>query len=654
MNLMRQLASIIPGKRAAADLSFDFQIGWATTYDNLFRSEWQTESEEVEILNRAFHKGRVLLCGRGGSGKTTILSRLHQRQLKSGSPSAFVRVSALTLSAMQDLQSALSEPAVALPFLLRHSDRRNTPADYRNTPERFILSLAAEKLLIVDGLNEALAPLAEKLVQACNSIAAIYPGISVIASDRLVRRSLDENRWALGFVKPLDASDVERALRRSTVASEPQISELARNPVLRLPFFLNKALEQPASVTRERFIETYLKLHGGVEAANLSVLRGAAFRLYEENKARSFPLDSLRRHIGDDMTNNLLAAGTVEARDQFAQFNHHLVHDYLAADYVAEHETLWNAETLDILSFKGASFDATAAVLEALGSAASGKFLRTIYDWNLYAAGYALAEVAGQQFGNVSPDMQEVVYAMLGEKRFDLFAPTARKAQDALLLIRSSRAESYAHAQSLQEIHTLVFQHHTKSADFEAWCALFTRKSSTHATDQEIRFLSDADSVMGWTSANVLKRLSVSTDQQTRIREILAKANSGVARWRAAHVLGSFPSLANRDALESRLVDTRENLWVRYGALRSMMEEAVHGDSEFRRAIFDCVRSRMPEIQAEARLIDELLNSLQVRKEPRPTEWSALAAIILQDMVSKVETEADMERLRQVMSAVEA
>jgi hypothetical protein len=645
MNLMRQLSKIVPGKRTAADVSFDFKIGWATTYDKLFREEWEARSDELELTERARTRGRVLLSGRGGSGKTTILLRLHERQLKARELSAFVRVSALTVAPVEDIHSSLSEPALALPFLLRHSD-------YKDSPEKFILSSASRKLIVVDGLNEASTATAERLLQACNSIASVYTGLSVIVSDRVVRRNLDEGRWALGFVEPLESSVVARTLRQSTTATDREISELAHNPILRLPFFLSAALEDPIAGTGEAAIETYLKQHAG--AKDLAELRKAAFQLYAENRARSFKLDRLRSLVGDRLTDGLVASGAVETNGSFAQFSHHLYHDYLAANHVATHENLWGAETLDILSFKGGSFDAVAAVLETLGPHSSSRFLRTIYDWNLYAAGYALAEIAERQPGKVPQDMEEIVYAMLAEKRFDIFAPTAKRAEDALLLIKTPRAGEYARVRGLQDVQDLVRDHHSSSVEFVHWLALFTRNPSSPATEGEIQLLSDVDSVVGWTTANVLKRLTISEDQQALLRKLLTDANSPAARWRAAHVLGSFPSNHNRDALELRLADGNEDLWVRYGSLRSFVELAVHGDSEFRRSIFDRIRMNWPKIKMEARLRDELLNSLQVRKESRPQEWTKLSLLTLQNILSDAETEADVERLRQVAAAVDA
>jgi hypothetical protein len=218
---------------------------------------------------------------------------------------------------------------------------------------------------------------------------------------------------------------------------------LLANPIFRVPFFLDKVLEEPVAGTGKSVVEAYLRMHAGVQSSELPSLRDAAFQLYRHNKSRTFALDSFLTLVGRRLSGSLLASGAVEASGGLAQFSHHLIHDYLAAEHVAAHEILWDSDTLDILSFKGAAFDSIAAVLEVLDQERASKFLRAIYDWNLYAAGYSLAEATARQTGKIARDMEEIVYAMLAEKRFDVFIPTAKRADDALLLIKTDRARDY-------------------------------------------------------------------------------------------------------------------------------------------------------------------------------------------------------------------
>ena len=51
-------------------------------------------------------------------------------------------------------------------------------------------------------------------------------------------------------------------------------------------------------------------------------------------------------------------------------------------------------------------------------------------------------------------------------------------------------------------------------------------------------------------------------------------------------------------------------------------------------------------------LTDELLNGLQIREDARPKEWPALTLAMLRKMLSEVMSEANAERIRQTVVAV--
>ena len=129
--------------------------------------------------------------------------------------------------------------------------------------------------------------------------------------------------------------------------------------------------------------------------------------------------------------------------DESVAFFHHWYHDYLASKYVAERPELWNFENrhrvLDILTFRANSFDAIGFTLELLPPADRGAFLEAVYDWNPYAAGYALAESAVKE-DDVPLDVRIIMFAMLAERRFDRHFYSAQRAADALELQRDEIA----------------------------------------------------------------------------------------------------------------------------------------------------------------------------------------------------------------------
>ena len=52
---------------------FTFHLGWAESYDALFRSEFSEQSEVTALIKIALDSGRVILHARGGAGKTVLL-----------------------------------------------------------------------------------------------------------------------------------------------------------------------------------------------------------------------------------------------------------------------------------------------------------------------------------------------------------------------------------------------------------------------------------------------------------------------------------------------------------------------------------------------------------------------------------------------------
>ena len=56
-------------------------------------------------------------------------------------------------------------------------------------------------------------------------------------------------------------------------------------------------------------------------------------------------------------------------------------------------------------------------------SAVADELLRKLYDWNIYGAGYSIAEGRSSR---VSAEMQRVILAMFAERRWDLVMATAQ------------------------------------------------------------------------------------------------------------------------------------------------------------------------------------------------------------------------------------
>jgi HEAT repeat protein len=120
--------------------------------------------------------------------------------------------------------------------------------------------------------------------------------------------------------------------------------------------------------------------------------------------------------------------------------------------------------------------------------------------------------------------------------------------------------------------------------------------------------LKSPDSMVGWTAANVLKRTKVSLRALTFVKA-LTKSLHPVVRWRAVHVLGSFPSSGNVGTVSRILVTDRDH-WVRYGAVRSLVEMAALGTSEIRKSALSAIKRRLGIIRRDDRTLNELQSVL--------------------------------------------
>ena len=328
---------------------------------------------------------------------------------------------------------------------------------------------------------------------------------------------------------------------------------------------------------------------------------------------------------------------------ELAYFDHHLKHDYLASRYVVMDEIRWTPDVFNVVTFHASSFETVMMAMEQVpNSVTADRFLRSLYDWNIYAAGYSIAE--GRE-SRVSAEMRLVILAMFAERRWDLVKATAQRARDTLNLIDTQTAREFLNAASLEEVFQLLRSVEIPTPWFNSWRELFTRTSGLPATDNELLALADPDSVMGWTSANVLKRLQCSEPQQARVRELMGNTSETV-QWRAAHVLGSFPSEPNSAALIAKLDSTLIHL--RFGATRSLVEMAANAQPDLSNNIFSAIRDHMVAIKEHQSVLNEFERAVFIDEARTPVGWArrvAIAVIRLQMEAAAVEEREHWDRV---------
>jgi hypothetical protein len=278
-------------------------------------------------------------------------------------------------------------------------------------------------------------------------------------------------------------------------------------------------------------------------------------------------------------------------------------------------------------------------------------FLRTLYDWDLYAAGYGLAE-ADIQGDGPAKEMRTVIFAMLAEKRFDIVSATKQRANDALLVSQAPDAIPYRNATDLNEIFSAVGMLISPEIWFNEWRRLFSTPLGQNINDEDLNLIADPDSVKGWTIANVVKRATLSAQQQSNLRELVARQEV-VIRWRVVHALGSFPSDANFGRLVV-VLDEDPEVDVRYGAIRSLVEMASYGEVELRDFIFDAIAKRAEKISIDTRVATELARALLIDPSKAPGNWLVKVKTISRYMFQANDDMESRDVWRSVVSRAEA
>lgn len=601
-------------KLPVAHPSFELQIQWSQSYDGLFAKSGDVTAENL-VLKHVRARGRCILAGRGGAGKTQLLYRTMRHALDEGFLPILVNLKDWTSADYASWKAWTShEISLGAGFLL---ERFSLPAT--TALELDALPPNTLKLLVVDGLNEIAAQVGQEILLCLDELARDQVGMYVLIADRLTRRELPSpTRWALGMTLPISSEQISKFVDiQSHDGSDVQS--------LSMPYFLNAAIK--GRTIRASRVEThaqFLLTHGGLAEPELDALAEAAFGAYEETGSRTFSRSELNKLEAHNLVDRLTEAGIVLLTPTGdMQFSHHLLHDYLAARFVAQMtDGQWTASVFRTISFDGSSFDTVSMVFSLLNGERADKFLRRVYDWNPYAAAYALSEgpIAGD---GPSDEVQTVILAMLAEKIFDILEPTSRLARDAISLVDGPIAEALRACTSLDLLLEFVRGINSSNQWFTEWKKIFTLEKKDSISDTDFKKIGSTDSVAGWTIANVAKRITISEPQHVLLRALVADASATV-KWRIAHVLGALPSIKNVDLLQTLLNDEKD-AYVQYGSLRSLLEAAARtSDKRVQNAAVDALLRNMAKISERPKLLAEAKRGMLVRKEHAPHNWSQI------------------------------
>ena len=619
-------------------LEFSYDIAWTCNYGELFRGNYTEITDIDRILERVTECGRTLLSGKGGSGKTNIVHRVMRAAQEQNFVIVFVDMRQWSPQ-LQDLWEMLDDdPLIRANFLLVHfgDPPLSLSAIDEFDPGRW-------KLVVVDGLNEVRSTIGQQVVAAADRLAATFSNLCVLTTDRLVRREIEENRWALGLVLPLKEEIAQEILNSVLGQDAWELATVGQRHMLEIPFFLDKVLHdgQITSTTAE-VIGDYLERHAGLSDIEIDAAAQGAFNTYCAGYGgRSFPRDAFVKDTGAEVARRLEQSGVLRHIDETSYFDHHLFHDYLAARYLSKHPKKWEEDSFDAMSFNASSFDAISKVLELIDASQADNFIRKVYDWNPYAASYAMSETVSSD-RRVSEEMEHVIAAMLAERRWDVVRPTAVRAEDALAILGTDQARKYLRAKSPEEVLGAVGAIKGEKEWFRDWQQLYIRRPHKKVQNQELELLEARDSILGWTATNVFRRLKLTNEQLRCVRQLAGSSKFGTVRWRAVHVLGAFPSKVNKAVLFERLGKDRYT-WVRYGALRSLMEMAARS-AALRSQILEAL-SRQGDLLAGNELLrSEFSRAADATVDKAEVEsWMSGIGRVIRALADRAEDERDLE-----------
>ncbi|WP_327317841.1 NACHT domain-containing protein [Streptomyces sp. NBC_01235] len=609
---------------------FSLTIALPDSYDQLISGQWDRVAPEEELAQLAIDSGRVLLSAEAGSGKTHLLAR-------AGSSAAGGADNVIPIwIPLRDLPSAIRSTAPesfvqALIGLSRPSVK----------PVLTSSSEVPTLLLLADGLNEIPRELSQPALDALDELARRFPFISVIVTERLVRRPVPLDRWSLATVLPLSKAQVEKFWSATQKVGRPSNATLE---LFKNPFFLDKATTfHLTDGSAAKMIESYFSKMARVNDAGLNMLGEVCYASYSRERGMLIPLADFADRVEPSLFETLKENELVRTSSTFVWFAHHLFHDFLASRHLVRHRSSWGPEAFDVVTTGAASFDSLRLAVDQIHDpVVADDFVRLVYDWNYFGAAYSLVP------GRVTREMQVELLAMLADKRWDPVAATVQAVTDALRLNGSATAKKMLAASSRTELFRVIEEVPSFNPSFIRWRTIFTFQDGEYVGADIVESLASNDPIEAWTLANVLRRCRLTTEGEKKLLSI-ARHESSVTRWRVVHVLGLHPSRATAEVVESLIVDP--DRWVRYGAVRALVEVAANtDDSSLRSQIVAWLGEQIAADSLDTKMLQELARVLDVR--PQPLDWPQAVAPLVQQLASTSRNSFQQDRWNTLMANI--
>ncbi|MET9199587.1 trypsin-like peptidase domain-containing protein [Gordonia sp. NPDC003585] len=604
-------------------------------------------AEWSRILSATREHRRIVLTGQAGAGKTALLRNL-------------VRDEALE----------------QVPFLIdlkRWTPRKSSEIskiDFKNNTTAAIdvlfsvavgdvgamsLERATESglaLIMVDGLNEVEPKIADRIIDILDHHVRNNQRASALVTDREITPRYES--WTASSVNPIDRIVVSRYVdERFESGTYLNLSDDVR-ALLSVPFFLTLALkgDTPELGTRESALNLFFTEQVNLNHDQLDRVAQCALDVYLSSRSRSFTREEFKKKGTKRDWGLLTKAGVVVSNDGEWRFAHQLYHDYLASvGMLQDNPASWPEDLLDAVTFHTSSIDPLNFAASQVADAEHGDaLLRKIEDWSWAVTMRVMGIVEQERDLAISPTLRIALLANLAEKRFDPVVASAEHAETLLAKFRGPHAAAMRTASNVADLVEVVETIHEITIPdwYQSWRTLFTGHSGL--PDRTVQALTHADPLYGWTAANVIRRTSLSEKQVQELSTLYLSrledqdSRSRSIRWRTIHAMGS----ANTISVIELLLGAAANdgyPWVKYGAIRSLMEIAAR-DADMRWIVIDGCRNLLSTFDVRCRM--QLLRSANQRGAN--TGWGEAVTPLLNDVPREDLTEREQANLEQLQS----
>jgi hypothetical protein len=600
--------------------------------------EWQTSglermSNPGQLVSECLARRRIILRGPAGAGKSMLLRRAALQSLESAETIPVIFDLSQWKPAHTKAMNEIGESPEA-----RHQQfavMAHTSVVPINANILEVLAEGREIMLMLDGLNEVASQTTSATIfNAIDAYLQQRPlSLCALVADRVHHdSSADLSTWEEFEMCPLASHTIDEVLSAHFSPEVLKTVSDANRMLLGRPFFLEQAISTGnlALGSAEDSLEQFYTQQQQLTKGTLECLSKMAFEMYRAS-ARAASLPFVKKWLPGDTAERLVADGTLgETPNGEVQFDHQLKHDFFAARYLSRHQADWNSDAFNRVTFSANSIELLFSTLKMLASVKIGdRFLQAIYNWHWLPAVKTVGVSAGGTGALFSKEVEVWLACCAAEKVLDPLIWTGEATRALLERLPNLTFGRAAVVQSADDILTLSHSIDSDEEWFLRWRRILDLGRDQSSREEHLQSLGGDDPVMGWALSNAVKRWLLEEADLRQLRAIYRSASDVGVRWRVVHTLGAFVSQANVNLLFEAL-DNGGNEWVRYGAIRSLVELAIRAPEEERLRVLEELRLRLTSLTSRLQL--KLGEAIFVSNPP--PGWGFTVAPLLREAAS--------------------